>query len=130
MSPRVPVQYQHTRELISAQKTSHKHNKDRSRLQQLTWHANKYKVHKLHQRYILKIRHWWYLCTVYLLVCQVRVTVTWVFVVVPERSMWCTNCVYLCSHSLVFMLICDNSASGDIYCQHQAFMVQLTPHSA
>ena len=41
------MQNQQTRELISAQKKSHKHsNKD--------WYANKYKIHKLHQRYILK----------------------------------------------------------------------------
>ena len=50
-------QNQHTRELISTRKTSHKHsNKDLSRLRYtLTWHASKYKVHKLHQRYILYI---------------------------------------------------------------------------
>ena len=47
---------QHARELISAEKTSHKHNnKDLSRLLvTLTWHACKYKVHKLHHRHILK----------------------------------------------------------------------------
>ena len=49
-----PVALNQTRELISARKTSHKHNnKDPSRL--LTWHVSKYNVglHKLHQRYIL-----------------------------------------------------------------------------
>ena len=48
------VQTQHTRELISTWKTSHKHNKDLSRLGYLspgTWY--KYKVDKLHKRYSL-----------------------------------------------------------------------------
>ena len=45
---------QHTRELISARKTSHKHsNKDSSPTVILTWHASKYKIHKLHQGYML-----------------------------------------------------------------------------
>ena len=59
----------------------------------LTWHACKYKVHKLHQRYILRSNRktwsckrwggisggalgmylWWSLCTLYLHACQVRV---------------------------------------------------------
>ena len=47
--PRALVQNQHTRELISAQKTPHKHNKDPI----LKWNPGKYKVHKLHQRYHL-----------------------------------------------------------------------------
>ena len=53
---KVTRENQHARELISAQKTSHKHNnEDLSRLLvALTWHACKYKVHKLHQRRILK----------------------------------------------------------------------------
>ena len=48
---------QHTRELISARNTKHKYNKKdliKSPRVTLTWHACKYKVHKLHQRYILK----------------------------------------------------------------------------
>ena len=56
----------------------------------LTWHACKYYVPELHQRYILSLRMytliiylWWSLCTLYLHACQVRVTVgTRVFVVV------------------------------------------------
>ena len=47
------LQNQQTREIISAGKTSHKHNnKDLIRPSgNLTWHASKYKVLKLHQRY-------------------------------------------------------------------------------
>ena len=45
----------------------------------LTWHACKYKVHKLHQRYILWVRVrmylWWSSCTLFWHACQVRVTV-------------------------------------------------------
>ena len=45
----------------------------------LTWYACKYKVHKLHQRYILKdvqrMYQWWSLCTLGLRICQVRLTV-------------------------------------------------------
>ena len=81
--PRALVQNQHTRELISARSTSHKHNnkdlcnspgmrvttryinstrvtaskphqRPESPTVTFTWHASKYKVHKLHQRYILK----------------------------------------------------------------------------
>ena len=37
----------------------------------LTWHASKYKEHKLHQTMYLM----WNLCTLYLLACQVKVTV-------------------------------------------------------
>ena len=46
----------HTNELISTQNTSHKHNNKKPELPTLTlsWHACKYRVHKLHQRYILK----------------------------------------------------------------------------
>ena len=45
---------QHTSELISTQKTSCKHNnRPESLLVTLTWHAFKYKVNMLHQRYIL-----------------------------------------------------------------------------
>ena len=46
----IDVQHQHTRELINARNTQHKYsNKGLSRLQvTLTWHACKYKVHKLH----------------------------------------------------------------------------------
>ena len=48
------MQNQHIRELISAQKTPHKHNnKDLSCQWQLVWHTSKYKVNKLHQRYFL-----------------------------------------------------------------------------
>ena len=43
----------------------------------LTWHVCKYRVHKLHQRYILilpyrvqRIYAWWSLCTLYLHACQ------------------------------------------------------------
>ena len=47
--------YQQTRRLISTWKTS---NKQQQRLESptltLTWHASKYKVHNLHQRYVLK----------------------------------------------------------------------------
>ena len=70
MRPSALVKNQHTRELISTWKNSHKHsNKDpppppQSPTVTLTWHANRYKVHKLHQRYI-----WWSLCTLYLLSC-------------------------------------------------------------
>ena len=39
-----------TRELISAQKMSHEHNKDQSPTVTLTWHTSKYKMYKLHQR--------------------------------------------------------------------------------
>ena len=43
----------------------------------LTCHACKYKVHKLHQRYILSssggVYLWWRFCTLYLHACQVRV---------------------------------------------------------
>ena len=47
------LQNQQTRQIISAGKTSHKHNnKDLIRpYGNLTWHASKYKVLKLHQRY-------------------------------------------------------------------------------
>ena len=48
MSPRALMQNQHTRELISTWKTSHKHNKDLS------------KRVKLHQRYMLKSWWWWW----------------------------------------------------------------------
>ena len=47
--PRALVQNQHVRELISARNKQHKHN-DKDLI--LTWHACKYKVHKLHQRYM------------------------------------------------------------------------------
>ena len=67
------MQNQHTRELISAQKRSHKHNsKDQSCLQTLTWHSSKYKVHKLHQRYVL---FGWSLSTLHLLTSQLSATV-------------------------------------------------------
>ena len=82
---------QRTRELICARKTSQQ-RRQQQRPQYptvtLTWHASKYKVHKLHQRilspgmrantrYINSIRGclWWSLCTCYLLACQVRITV-------------------------------------------------------
>ena len=48
-----PVQNQPTRELISTQKTSHRHSKDLSPTVTLPWHACKYKVCKLHQWCIL-----------------------------------------------------------------------------
>ena len=38
----------------------------------LIWYASKYKGHKLHQWYILRVE----LCTLYLLTCQVTVFVT------------------------------------------------------
>ena len=55
--PRPPAHIQQTRELIGVRKTSHKHNKDLSWVTAygsvtLTWQPSKYKVHKLHQRYI------------------------------------------------------------------------------
>ena len=51
---KMQVQNQATREFISARKTSHKHNRDPATTATPTWHASKYKVHKLHERYILK----------------------------------------------------------------------------
>ena len=45
-------QNQHTRELISARMTSQHNDRLESLPVTLTWHASKYKVHKLHQRYI------------------------------------------------------------------------------
>ena len=42
------------RELISARNTQHEHN-DKDLI--LTWHACKYKVHKLHQRYTVVFTH-------------------------------------------------------------------------
>ena len=62
---------QQTRELISTQKMSHKQQRPESPTVTLTWHASKYRVHKLLLRYIF----WWSLCTFCLLACQVRVTV-------------------------------------------------------
>ena len=51
--PRALAQKQHTRELISTQKTSHiQEQRPQSPMVTLTWYACKYKVHKLHQRYI------------------------------------------------------------------------------
>ena len=44
-----------TRELISARKTLHKHNKDLNRLQKLSLRKRICKVHKLHHGYIFKI---------------------------------------------------------------------------
>ena len=65
----------------------------------LTRHAYKYKVHKLYQRYILKMRMylissriflrmylWWRLYTLYLHACQVRVTV-------GDSGLCCCICV-------------------------------------
>ena len=67
------MQNQHTRELISAWKTSHKHNsKDLSCLRTLTWHVSKCKVHKLHQRCVL---FGWSLSTLHWRASQVRDTV-------------------------------------------------------
>ena len=53
--PRMPVQNQQ-RELVSTRKTSHINTttKTWAPTLTLTWHASKYKVHKLHQRHILK----------------------------------------------------------------------------
>ena len=50
------MQHQHTRELISVPRKSHKRNNKRpeSPTVTLTWHACKYEVHKLHQQYILE----------------------------------------------------------------------------
>ena len=91
--PRVPVQNQQTRELIGTWKTSHKRQqRHESPTVTLTWHASKYKVHKLHQMYILvefvyllfthmpvesyhRCTSWWRLCSLYLLVCQWEFTV-------------------------------------------------------
>ena len=54
MRPRVLVQNRHTRELISAQKMSlAQQQRPESPTVTLTCHRCKYKVHKLHQRYIL-----------------------------------------------------------------------------
>ena len=53
--------------------------KDLTRVQQqrpesptvtLTWRVCKYKVHKLHQKYILMVYFWWSLCTLYLHACK------------------------------------------------------------
>ena len=59
------MQNQHTRELINTRKASHKHDNDKDLTESptvtLTWHACKYKVHKLHKRMYL----WWSLCTLY-----------------------------------------------------------------
>ena len=62
-----------TRKLISTQKTSHKHNsKDPSRLRYLSSGM------RVNTRYVNSIRMylWWSLCTLNLLACQVRVTVS------------------------------------------------------
>ena len=53
--PRVLVQNQHTWELISAWNTQHM--SPQSPMVTLTWHACKYRVHKLYQRYILKCKY-------------------------------------------------------------------------
>ena len=52
MSHRALMWNQQTRELISAQKTSLKHNNKDPESPRVTfnWHASKSKVHKLHQR--------------------------------------------------------------------------------
>ena len=81
---------QKTRELISTWKILQKDNNEdltESPTNSL-WHASKYKVHKLHQRYaeavtvvefmylVLQGVHlWWSLCTLYLFECEVRVTI-------------------------------------------------------
>ena len=49
----IKVPNQHTRELISTRNTSTKQRHESATVT-LTWHACKYKVHKLHQRYISK----------------------------------------------------------------------------
>ena len=45
-------QNQETRELISARRASHKQPRPKSPMVPITWHASKYKVHKLHHSYI------------------------------------------------------------------------------
>ena len=51
--PTAPVPDQQTKELINARKTQTQQQRSESLTVTLTWHASKYKVHKLHQRYIL-----------------------------------------------------------------------------
>ena len=61
LRPREVMQNQHTRELITTWKTSHTHTQQQrpgSPMVTVTWHASQYKVHKLHQRYILKDARW------------------------------------------------------------------------
>ena len=64
------VTCQRTRELISTQKTPYRMQQQRpeSPTVTLTWHASKYKVHKLHQGYIL------FICA-----CRSRTTPGWKF---------------------------------------------------
>ena len=55
------IERQHTRELISARKASHKLMIQKQRPESptvtLTWHASKYKIHQLHQKCILSKIH-------------------------------------------------------------------------
>ena len=82
----MPVQNQQTRQLINAQKISHKYNsKDLSRLQQVspglrvnTRYINIYRGHPL-----VKFIH---VCTLYLFICLVRVTV-------GNSGLFCCVCV-------------------------------------
>ena len=57
---RVNTKYMNSTRATSA-KSTHKgvnqHSKDVIPMVTLTWHARKYKVHKLHQRYTLKVRY-------------------------------------------------------------------------
>jgi len=48
--------YQLTRVLISAQKTSTQQNRPESPTVTLNWHTSKNEEHKLHQRYMLRLR--------------------------------------------------------------------------
>ena len=74
--PRALVQNQHTRELISVRKKSHKHiNKDLSHLQLLS-----------PGMHVMGMYLWWSLRTLYLHACQVRVTV-------GDSGLCCCTCV-------------------------------------
>ena len=70
--PRALVQNLHTRELVSARNTPHKHNNSNG-------NSSKNKVNKLYQ-----INFWWSLYTLYFLACQVTL---------GDSSLCCCVCV-------------------------------------
>ena len=96
---------QPTRELHSKYITHVQQQRHESSTVTLTWGACKYKVHKLHQRYIL----WWSLCTLYLPARQVRFTI-------GDSGLCCCTCVTYFECKLTPLLVDSARALWASFC--------------
>ena len=96
---------QHTRELISARKTSHKHKRPESPTVTLTWHACKYKVHTFHQRYMHFFFFYIGLVFIILILGPDQQQIIAHQMLFPKRSSFCFRFVVL-SFFLSFFFLC------------------------